>query len=135
MVQYTEYGSVPQAVRDLIANKCQLLDQYILMQTGQNEYTALVRNPVTDDTVQYKVYRGTNYNTWTLTQTVGQWDYSVTNEYYVYSNIGLGSALTLPVVNGIQAHASAVLVCVLMLAIFFKGVLFPCLDRVRRRRR
>ena len=134
MVQYTDYGTVPQAVRDLVANKCQLLDQYILMQTGQQEYTALVRNPVTKETIQYRIYRVNNYNTWTVVQTFGVWEYTVTNEYYCYSNIGYGSALNLPVVEGIQAHAAAVFVCVLMLAIMFKGVLFPCLDRVKRRR-
>lgn len=134
MVQYTDYGTVPQAVRDLVANKCQLLDQYILMQTGQQEYTALVRNPVTKETIQYRIYRVNNYNTWTVVQTFGVWEYTVTNEYYCYSNIGYGAALDLPVVEGIQAHAAAVFVCVLMLAIMFKGVLFPCLDRVKRRR-
>lgn len=135
MVQYSDYGTVPQAVRDLVANKCQLLDQYILMQTGQSEYTALIRNPVTDTTTQIVVSRASNYGTYTVVQTYGVWDYTVTNEYYCYSNIGYGAALDLPVVEGLQAHAGAVVVCVLMLAIMFKGVLFPCLDRLRRRRR
>lgn len=134
MVQYSEYSTIPQAVRDLVANKCQLLDQYILMQTGQQEYTALVNNPVTKETIQYRIYRTSNYNTWTVVQTYGVWEYTVNNEYYCYSNIGYGAALDLPVVDGIQAHASAVIVSVLMLAIMFKGVLFPCLDRSKRRR-
>lgn len=134
MVQYTDYGTVPQAVRDLVANKCQLLDEYILMQTGQSEYTALIRNPVTDTTTQIVVSRANNYGTYSVVQTYGVWDYTVTNEYYCYSNIGYGAALDLPVVEGLQAHASAVIVSVLMLAILFKGVLFPCLDRVKRRR-
>ena len=45
MTQYTDYGSIPQAVRDLIANKISLLDSYILLQTGEYEYTALVNKP------------------------------------------------------------------------------------------
>lgn len=134
MVQYGEYGTIPQTVRDLVANKCQLLDQYILMQTDQTEYTALIRNPVTDTTIQLVFSRASNYGTYNVVQTYGVWDYTVANEYYCYSNIGYGAALDLPVVEGIQAHAGAVLVCVLMLAIMFKGVLFPCLDRVKRRR-
>lgn len=134
MVQYSEYSTIPQAVRDLVANKCQLLDQYILMQTGQQEYTALVNNPVTKETIQYRIYRTSNYNTWTVVQTFGVWEYTVNNEYYCYSNVGYGAALDLPVVDGIQAFSGAVVVSVLMLAIMFKGVLFPCLDRVRRRR-
>lgn len=134
MVQYNDPSSVPQAVRDVVANKCHLLDQYILMQTGQYEYTALIHNPVLDETQQLVFTRGSNYSAYNVVQTVGVWDYTVTNEYYCYSNIGYGAALDLPVVEGIQAHAGAVLVCVLMLAIMFKGVLFPCLDRVRYRR-
>lgn len=134
MEQYTNYSSVPQAVRDLVANKCQLLDQYILMQTGEGEYTALIRNPVTDTTTQVVVTRLSNYGAYTVSQSAGQWAYTVTNEYYCYSNIGYGAALDLPVVEGLTAHASAVFVCVLMLAIMFKGVLFPCLDRLKRRR-
>ena len=134
MEQYTDYSSIPQTVRDLVANKCQLLDQYILMQTGAAEYTALIRNPVTDTTTQIVVSRASNYGAYTVTQTDGFWAYTVTNEYYCYSNIGYGAALDLPVVDGLQAHASAVFVSVLALAILFKGVLFPCLDRSRRRR-
>lgn len=134
MVQYTDYSSVPQMVRDITANRCQLLDQYILMQTNTYEYTALIRNPVTDETVQLTFTRASNYGQYSVAQSVGEWDYTVYNEYYCYSNVGYGAALDLPVVAGLTAHASAVIVCVLMLAILFKGVLFPCLDRGRRRR-
>lgn len=134
MVQTTEYSSIPQAVRDLVANKCHLLDEYILFQTGTTEYTALIRNPVTKEVTQYRFYRTNNYSTYSVAQTAGVWEYTVNNEYYCYSNIGYGAALDLPVVEGLQAHAGAVVVCVLMLVIMFKGVLFPCLERVKRRR-
>lgn len=134
MVQYNSTGTVPQAVRDLVANKCHLLDEYILMQTGEYEYTALIRNPVTKDVSQIVVTRGNNYGAYSVSKSAGQWAYTVTNEYYCYSNIGYGAALDLPVVEGLTAHASAVVVSVLMLAIMFKGVLFPCLDRSKRRR-
>lgn len=134
MDQYTSYGSIPQAVRDLVANKCHLLDQYILLQTGEAEYTALIRNPVTKDVTQLRVIRANNYGAYTVYKSAGDWSYNVTNEYYCYSNIGYGAALDLPVVEGVTAHASAVFVSVLMLAIMFKGVLFPCLDRSKRRR-
>ena len=46
--QYTDsYSSASSDIQNLIANKVALLDQYILMQTGQNEYTALIYNPNT----------------------------------------------------------------------------------------
>lgn len=132
MTQYTEYGSIPQAVRDLVANKISLLDEYILLQTASNEYTALIRNPGKDVT-QIVVSRGSNYNTYNVKISDGTWDYNVTNEYYCYSNVGYGAALNLPVMEGVTAHATVILACALMFAIIFKGVLFPCLKRSKRR--
>lgn len=134
MEQYVSTGTVPQAVRDIVANKCHLLDEYILMQTGEYEYTGLIRNPVTKEVTQLVFVRGSNYGAYSVYESAGEWAYTVSNEYYCYSNVGYGSALDLPVVEGVTAHASAVFVSVLMLAILFKGVLFPCLDRSKRRR-
>lgn len=129
MTQYTDYSSIPQAVRDLIANKISLLDSYILMQTGDQQFTALVNKPALG-CKQYVISRTGNYGSqYTVTETVGTWDYAVHNEYYVYSNVGYGSALDLPVVDLSIAHASVIMACALMLAIVFKGVLFPCLKR------
>lgn len=129
MTQYIDTSTVPQAIRDIVANKVQLLDQYILFQTGQNQFTALVRNPVTKNTTAYTFTRTNNYSQYTMVECPADWSYSVNNEYYCYSNVGYGAALDLPVVDGVTAHAGAVLVCVLMLAIVFKGVLFPCLRK------
>lgn len=129
MTQYTDYSSVPTQIQNVVANKCQLLDQYILFQTGQYEYTALVRNPITKETKAYTFTRSNNYSQYSVAVTDADWSYSVSNEYYCYSNIGYGSALDLPVVEGVTAHAAVVLVCVLMLAIMFKGVLFKCIRR------
>lgn len=127
--QYTEYSTVPQGVRDVVANKCHLLDQYILYQTDQNEYSALIRNPVLKETTRLIFTRANNYGAYSVMEIPADWAYSVTNEYYVYSNIGYGAALDLPVVEGLQAHAGAVIVSVLMLAILFKGALFKCLRK------
>ena len=57
MIQYTEYTSIPQAVRDVVANKISLLDSYILMQTGENEFTALVNKPGLNECRQYTFTR------------------------------------------------------------------------------
>ena len=129
MTQYTDYGSIPQAVRDLVANKISLLDSYILMQTGEYQYTALVNKPGLGCR-QYTIQRSSNYGQqYTVKESVGTWDYTVTNEYYCYSNVGYGAALSLPVAELSTAHASVILACALMLAIVFKGVLFPCLTK------
>lgn len=125
MTQYTDYGSIPQMVRDIVANKCSLLDEYILIQTGQYEYTALIRDVITDEVTQLVFTRTSNYSIYTVDQTEGTWDYSVSNEYYCYSNVGLGAALDLPVMDGVQAHASVVFTVVLMFLIVFKSTLFP----------
>lgn len=132
MTQYTDYGSIPQAVRELVANKVSLLDQYILMQTGQYEYTALILDTSTDEVEQIRIYRSSNYGTYQVEITEGSWDWSVSNEYYCYSNMGYGASLDLPVMEGVTAHASIIIACALMFAIVFKGVLFPCLERRRR---
>lgn len=133
MTQYTDYGSIPQAVRDLVANKISLLDEYILMQTGAAEYTALIRNTSTKEVTQIRIYRESNYGAYFAEVTKGSWDWSLTNEYYCYSNVGYGAALDLPVTEGVTAHATVILACALMFAIIFKGVLFPCLLGRRRK--
>lgn len=126
MTQYTEYGSVPQAVRDLVANKISLLDSYILMQTGSAEYTALIYKPGLNECQQIRVYRSSNYGSYDVEIAEGTWDYTVSNEYYCYSNVGYGASLDLPVTEGVTAHATVILACALMLGIVFKGVLFKC---------
>lgn len=126
--QWGEYSSVPQTVRDIVASKVALLDYYILMQTGEQEYTALVYNPVSKECVQYRFYRTANYGTWSVeTKEDAEWAYQVGNEYYVYSNMDAGAQLDLPVNAGMTAHATAILSITLIFAILFKGVLFPCL--------
>jgi len=131
MTQYTDYGTIPQAVRDIVANKISLLDSYILMQTGEYQYTALVYKPGLNECRQYTISRGSNYGQYTVAQTTGTWEYTVTNEYYCYSNVGYGAALDLPVTDLSIAHATVILACAAMLAIVFKGVLFLCLRRRR----
>lgn len=130
MTQYTSYGSIPQAVRDVVANKISLLDSYILFQTGEYEYTALVWKPGINECRQYTFTRNSNYSSsYTCVESAGNWEYSVSNEYYCYSNVGYGAALDLPVVDHAIAHSTVILACALMLAIVFKGVLFPCLRK------
>lgn len=129
MTQYNEYGSIPQQVRDLVANKVSLLDSYILMQTGEYEYTALINKPGLNRCDQIRVYRPTAYGTYAVEISEGNWEFDVTNEYYCYSNVGCGAALDLPVMEGVTAHASVILACALMMAIVFKGALFKCLKK------
>lgn len=138
ITQYTNsngYSSTDSTVQATVANKISLLDQYILMQTGEYEYTALVRNPFTKKTTQYKFTRNGNYSSGysLVTSSEVEWDYKVTNEVYVFSNMGRGRALDLPVYEGVISHSLIIICCAMLFAIVYKGVLFKCLDRVKRR--
>lgn len=136
ITQYTGgYSNPPSDVQNLVANKVQLLDSYILFQTGDYEYKAIVFNNATKKGEEYTFSRSSsNYNSYftVSSKEVDTFEYTVTNEYYVYSNDGVGKSLSLPVMEGVTAHATMILACVLMFAIVFKGVLFRCLDRKRR---
>lgn len=139
ITQYTNnngYSSVDSNTQAVIANKISLLDKYVLMQTGENEWTALVQNTMSKKTTQYKITRNsTGYSSPYSVSTTenADFDYNITNEYYVYSNVGQGRSLELPVYDGVQSHALAIITCTLLFAIVFKGVLFRCLDRLRKR--
>lgn len=133
VTQYTSSYSEPStAIQNLIANKISLLDQYILLQTGQYEYTALVYNPNTKECTQYTITResGSSYsNYYEITKTSADFEYTVSNEYYVYSNVGYGKALDLPVYDGVISH-SLIIICLLMLfMVVFKGALFKIFKR------
>ena len=135
ITQYANTYSNPSTdIQNLIANKCSILDRYILMQTGEYEYTALVYNPCTKKCTQYTISRitTTGYNNrYKITSKDSTFDYNVTNEYYVYSNDGIGKALNLPVTESVTSFSLLIIACSLMFAIVFKGVLFKCLRRKR----
>lgn len=133
ITQYTGgYSNPPADVQNLVANKVQLLDSYILFQTGENEYKAIVFNNATKKGEEYTFSRpGSGYNNYYTVRSseVDTFEYTVSNEYYVYSNDGVGKSLDLPVMEGVTAHAMMIVACVLMFAIAFKGVLFKCLRK------
>ena len=131
ITQYTgSYGSISSDVQSLIANKVSMLDRYILMQTGDGVYTALVYNPATRNCRQFQVTRGQYNSGYQVVETAGSFDYSVSNEYYVYSNVGYGRALDLPVYDGVISWSLVFIAVLLSFAVVFKGALFKCLKRV-----
>lgn len=96
ITQWTDngsYSSVPSAAISIVANRVGMLDSYIMFCTGENEYTALI-NPIVGNPFKVVVSRGNsaNYNyVWSVSETeVSDTNYSVSNEYYCYSNIRLG---------------------------------------------
>lgn len=131
--QYTtSYSDPSTAIQNLIANKISLLDQYILMQTGQYEYTALVYDPTSKVCTQYTITResSSSYsNYYEVTEKTSDFEYTVSNEFYVYSNVGYGKALDLPVYNGVISHSLIIICLVMLFAVVFKGALFKIFKR------
>lgn len=138
ITQYNDSYSSPSAdIQNLVANKIALLDQYVLMQTGQYEYTALVYNSNTKETIEYTISRsssGSYNNVYTVSEReVSEFLFDYSNEYYIYSNVGVGKSLDLPVHQGVQSHCLMIICCLLMFAVVFKGALFPCIKAIRKR--
>lgn len=136
MIQYTEsYSSASAQIQNIIANDISLLDMYILMQTGQNEWTAQIYTIGSGATRQIRIYRNsaTGYNNQYIVERKENIEFSSTfsNEYYIYSNIGYGNSLSLPVYDGVQSWSLMIISCMLMFAVVFKGALFKCLKKKR----
>ena len=131
--QYNSYGSISSDIQNIVANNVSLLDSYILMQTGENEYTALIYDNATKKTEQLRFYRtsGNYSSSWRIERTESTFDYQLTNEYYCYSNVGFGRSLSLPVYQAVTSFSLCSITVLLFFAVIFKGVLFRCLDRKR----
>lgn len=133
ITQYTDgYSSIPAQVISIVNNKCSLLDKFIIMQTGDRQYSALVYNVCSKKGKQYVFKRPYNESYYTVTESdISSFDYRVTNEYYVYSNDGIGQSVDLMVYDGATSHAVVIISVLTMFAVIFKGALFKCL-RLRR---
>lgn len=120
------YGTISADVQAIVANRCSVLDKYVLMQTGEREYSALIYDPVSKECKRVTISRPSNtYSTWTVDEQVEQdFEYTVRNEYYAYSNQGFGRALTLPCWEGMQTFGITFLCVVVSFAILFKGCCF-----------
>ena len=130
--QYSDYGSIGSDIQNLVANSVSVLDQYILMQTGQYEYTALIKNMASRDVEKIVVSRdSSNYNTkYSVTRSNGSdFDFSVSNEYYVYSNVGYGKSLDIPSYEGIRTYGITSLTVLVFFMVMFKGALFKWLKK------
>ena len=130
--QSTDYGSIGSDIQNLVANSVSVLDQYILMQTGEYEYTALIKNMASKDVEKIVVTRGSsNYNTkYSVKRSDGSdFDFSVSNEYYVYSNVGYGKSLDIPSYEGIRTYSLTALTVLVFFMVMFKGALFKWLKK------
>lgn len=135
ITQYTEYSTINADIQNLIANNVSLLDNYILMQTGQYEYKALIKNLASKEVEQITISRNSeNYNTrYSVERSqVSNFDYNVLNEYYVYSNVGVGKSLDIPSYEGARTYGITALTVLIFFMVVFKGALFKCLENRKR---
>ena len=137
ITQYTDsYGSISSDIQNIVANDISLMEEYILMQTGQYEYTALIHSIGTNKCREIVITRSSSsgynniYNV-SRNDHTGDFKATISKEYYVYSNIGYGKSLDLPVYEGVISWSLMIMCCILMFAVVFKGVLFKCLRRKR----
>lgn len=131
--QYSEFGSISTDIQNIVANSVSVLDQYILMQTGEYEYTALVKNLASKDVEQITITRSstTGYSTkYSVSRKNGaDFNYNVSNEFYVYSNVGYGKSLEIPAYEGVRTYGIAGITVLLFFMVVFKGALFKCLRK------
>lgn len=94
MTQYTDtYSTVNSAYLSYFQNHIGALDNAIAFRIGDNEYGCLVQSP-NGDVEQITITTG-NYGSsiQATTTAVESFDYTISNEYYVYSNFGIGQRL------------------------------------------
>lgn len=131
--QWESGGSVSSTWLNVFYSKIGPLDEYIIMQTGDGSYGCLVRRIPSREVIEYRITRtGSNYGSYNYTFTEDSdaiWSYNITNEIYVYSNIGKGTMAVLPCHEIMVCWGVTGLVCLVFLALVFKGALFKCLRR------
>lgn len=132
ITQYTTYGSINADIQNLVANSVSLLDSYILMQTGEYEYTALIKNNASKEVEEITITRSSSsYSSgYSVSRaSVDEFEYSVSNEYYVYSNCGIGKSINIPSYEGALTYSMVGLTVLIFFMVVFKGALFKCLRR------
>ena len=135
--QYTDnYSTISADIQNIVANDVALLEDYVLLQTGQYEWTALINTRGINKCRFIKITRltGTGVNnqyTVSMGEYSGEFGASVVNEYYTYSNVGIGRSIDLPIYDTAVSYSMVFISCLFAFAVVFKGVLFKCLKRKR----
>lgn len=137
ITQYsTSYVSPSSDIQNIVANSVSLLDKYVLVQTGDNEYTALIKNLASKEIEQITISRQsvTGYNNRFVVdrEIVKDFSWNIPYEYYAYSNCGFGKSLEVPAYLGALSYGVTALTTLVFFAVIFKGALFKCLGRKRR---
>lgn len=128
ITQYTGGATtIPNDFVIYVSSRVSLLEKYVIMQTGENEFSALIYDPVTKKCEKYVCSRKSagysQYYTVSKTEE-NSFSYTVSNDYYTYSNDGIGKTLDLPVYDGVSAFALTAAISFFTLWLLFGRVLF-----------
>lgn len=132
LIQYEDAGTISNTYLDVFYSKIGVLDRYVICQIGEGRWGCLIYRIPSKECIQYTITRtGSNYGgySYSLTEQNSDWEYSISNEIYCYSNIGLGKMAILPCHEIMTSWGVTALTTVVMLAVVFKGALFKCLRR------
>lgn len=132
--QYTDsYSSPSSDIQNIVANSISLLDKYVLFQTGEQEYKALIKNLASKEIEQITITRvssgGFNNRYIVKREDVNDFSWNVSNEFYTYSNCGFGKSLDIPSYQGALTYGVTALTTLVFFGVIFKGALFKCLKR------
>lgn len=131
--QYNEIGTIPSQIQQVFAAKISLLDHYVMMRTGEYEYSMILKKP-SGEVIVYQASRVTSgySNTYEITSyNVDDYRYSYTNEYTLISNEGIGTQIDLPVYDYVGAVSQAVFTVLISFVILYKGLLFTIFRKKR----
>lgn len=133
ITQYTGSYSVPSTdIQNIVSSSIGFFDSYVLIQTGQYEYTALIKKANSTKVKQLKFTRSSTNSNWSVSRAESNdFTYTISNEFYTFSNMGFGRQLSPQIYDHILSASMVFICCVLSLAIMFKGVIFTCLRKSR----
>lgn len=118
-------STISSTYLNVFYSKLRPLDEYVICQTGDYEYTMLVRNATDhDDVTEYVIYRNSTSTGYEIDSYESTWDYDISNEVYVYSNIGYGTMAVLPCHEIMIAWSIIGALCAGALWVMFRGGLF-----------
>lgn len=131
ITQDSDY-SVNSTVKDLFYSKIGVGDQYILMATGQYRIDGYIYSA--GQVKQYTFTRsGTGYyNNWTCSVSDGDGRFTYSDEFEVYSNVGVGIMEDLPIYAATPAYMQTGLMALIIILVVLGGV-WQCVYRIGRR--
>lgn len=125
------YGLPSSSYLNYFKNYIMPTDDYLIMQEDEYTYVCLIDRIIGDDYIIRVTRSSSSYsNTYTATKVVtDDLTYTIYNDYYVYSNMGMGTKLDIDYSSFICCFLGILFGCILFQSIF-GGVLLRRKKRV-----